>query len=184
MSKDGIFLRELERGDLSTINAWRADRSLVSLLGGNFRHVGREIDDKWFDAYLGSRANNVRLAVCIASSGALIGVTYLLGIDWLNRSAEFSIQIGAESARPGNGRSRGALDTRACVHRPQSASRFSGRAGRQCAQSPSTRSWAFAPKACTDKPFSKTASTSMSFPWLCFPPISPSHLPRPLAIKQ
>ncbi|AQG97490.1 GNAT family N-acetyltransferase [Caballeronia cordobensis] len=99
MSKDGIFLRELERGDLSTINAWRADRSLVSLLGGNFRHVGREIDDKWFDAYLGSRANNVRLAVCMASSGALIGVTYLLGIDWLNRSAEFSIQIGAESAR-------------------------------------------------------------------------------------
>ncbi|SAL56785.1 GCN5 family acetyltransferase [Caballeronia arvi] len=99
MIKDDIFLRELERGDLSTINAWRADRSLVSLLGGNFRYVGREIDDKWFDGYLGSRVNNVRLAVCLKSSRELIGVTYLLGIDWLNRSAEFSIQIGAESAR-------------------------------------------------------------------------------------
>ncbi|WP_341313905.1 GNAT family protein [Paraburkholderia sp. IMGN_8] len=99
MINDKIFLREIERGDLPTINAWRADQALVSLLGGAFRHVGPEIDGKWFDSYLGSRASNVRLAVCLASTQEVIGVTYLLGIDWVNRCAEFSIQIGAESAR-------------------------------------------------------------------------------------
>lgn len=99
MSDNTIFLREIERGDLPTINAWRADKALVSLLGGNFRYVGTEIDGKWFDSYLGARAGNVRLAVCLAATQAMVGVTYLLGIDWVNRSAEFSIQIGAESAR-------------------------------------------------------------------------------------
>lgn len=109
MSNDTIFLREIERGDLPTINSWRADHALVSLLGGTFRYVGAEIDNKWFDSYLGSRAGNVRLAVCLASTREVVGVTYLLGIDWVNRSAEFSIQIGAQSAR---GRGIGEAATR------------------------------------------------------------------------
>lgn len=99
MSDNTIFLREIERGDLPTINAWRADKALVSHLGGAFRHVSNEVDSQWFDSYLGSRANNVRLAVCLASTREIVGVTYLLGIDWVNRCAEFSIQIGAEAAR-------------------------------------------------------------------------------------
>ncbi|MGF6957513.1 GNAT family N-acetyltransferase [Paraburkholderia youngii] len=99
MSDNTIFLREIERGDLPTINAWRADKALVGLLGGTFRYVGPEIDGKWFDSYLSSRAGNVRLAVCLAATRELVGVTYLLGIDWVNRCAEFSIQIGVESAR-------------------------------------------------------------------------------------
>ncbi|MEM5458107.1 GNAT family protein [Paraburkholderia phytofirmans] len=109
MNDNTIFLREIERGDLSTINTWRADKALVSHLGGAFRYVGTEIDSKWFDSYLGSRANNVRLAVCLASTQAVVGVTYLLGIDWVSRCAEFSIQIGAETER---GRGIGEAATR------------------------------------------------------------------------
>ncbi|MFM0012988.1 GNAT family protein [Paraburkholderia sediminicola] len=109
MINDTIFLREIERGDLPAINTWRADQALVGLLGGAFRHVGPEIDGKWFDSYLSSRANNVRLAVCSTSTRELVGVTYLLGIDWVNRCAEFSIQIGSESAR---GRGIGETATR------------------------------------------------------------------------
>ena len=99
MNQRNVFLRELERGDLAVINTWRADPELVGLLAGAFRHVGREIDEKWFDSYLGARVNNVRLAICLAETRALVGVAYLLGIDWISRSAEFSIQIGVESAR-------------------------------------------------------------------------------------
>jgi RimJ/RimL family protein N-acetyltransferase len=99
MINDDIFLRELERRDLATLNAWRADRELVGLLGGSFRYVGSEIDEKWFDAYLNSRAQNIRLAICLKSTGEAVGVAYLLGIDWVSRCAEFSIQIGVESAR-------------------------------------------------------------------------------------
>jgi RimJ/RimL family protein N-acetyltransferase len=109
MINDEIFLRELERRDLSTVNAWRADRELVGLLGGSFRYVGSEIDEKWFDAYLASRTHSVRLAICLKSTGEAVGVAYLLGIDWVTRSAEFSIQIGVESAR---GRGIGEAATR------------------------------------------------------------------------
>jgi len=109
MNQSDIFLRELERSDLAAINTWRADRELVGLLGGPFRHVGREIDEKWFEGYLEARANNVRLAICLAQTREIVGVAYLLGIDWLSRSAEFSIQIGAESAR---GRGIGETATR------------------------------------------------------------------------
>ncbi|MDR8397789.1 MULTISPECIES: GNAT family N-acetyltransferase [Paraburkholderia] len=109
MSDNTIFLREIERGDLPTINAWRSDKALVSLLGGAFRYVGAEIDNRWFDSYLGSRAANVRLAVCLASTQELVGVTYLLDIDWVHRCAEFSIQIGTQTAR---GRGIGEAATR------------------------------------------------------------------------
>lgn len=104
-----IFLRELERTDLARLNAWRAERELVDLLGGSFRHVGVEIDQRWYDAYLASRTHNVRLAICRLSDREMIGVVYLLQIDWINRSAEFSIQIGEASAR---GRGFGEVATR------------------------------------------------------------------------
>ncbi len=112
MKLSGIYLRELDRADLARINTWRADRELVDLLGANFRHVGAEIDNRWFDAYLGARTNNVRLAICRAADSALIGAVYLLEIDWVNRSAEFSIQIGEAEAR---GQGFGAAATRAAL---------------------------------------------------------------------
>jgi RimJ/RimL family protein N-acetyltransferase len=97
--KTRIVLRELERADLATLNAWRADRELVGLLGSPFRHVNAEVDQQWFDAYLASRHRNVRVAICDASTQALLGVAYLLDIDWVNRDAEFAIQIGDAAAR-------------------------------------------------------------------------------------
>lgn len=94
-----IFLRELQRADLCVINAWRADYELVGMLGSGFRHVGPEIDERWFEAYLNARANMVRLAICKKDDGRIIGVTYLLDIDWTSRRAEFAIQIGEASMR-------------------------------------------------------------------------------------
>jgi RimJ/RimL family protein N-acetyltransferase len=104
-----IFLRELERNDLARLNEWRADRELVRSLGGSFRYVGIEVDQRWFDTYQASRAQNVRLAICRRNDGEMLGVVYLLQIDWINRSAEFSIQIGEATAR---GRGIGEAATR------------------------------------------------------------------------
>jgi diamine N-acetyltransferase len=94
-----IFLREIERDDLARINGWRADREIVGSLGGAYRFVGREAESNWFDAYLASRANNVRLAICLAENREMVGVAYLLGIDWINRSCEFALQIGDAAFR-------------------------------------------------------------------------------------
>ncbi|MDY6945386.1 MAG: GNAT family protein [Pseudomonadota bacterium] len=96
MSK--YVLRELERHDVPIINRWRADAALVGNLGSAFRYVGSAVDEKWFDNYLASRANNVRLAIS-SEDGVLIGAVYLLGIDWVHRHAEFSIWIGDASVQ-------------------------------------------------------------------------------------
>ena len=97
--KTVITLRELDRADLPVLNAWRADRNLVDMLGSPFRYVNAEVDGKWFDAYLANRHRNVRLAICDSTAQQAIGVVYLLDIDWVSRNAEFAIQIGDTSAR-------------------------------------------------------------------------------------
>lgn len=97
-----IRLREIHRSDIRQINQWRNDKVIIDCLAAPFRYIGEEIDEKWFDSYLSSRATNVRLAICDAETGSLYGVIYLLQIDWLNRSCEYAIQIG-ESALQGKG---------------------------------------------------------------------------------
>jgi RimJ/RimL family protein N-acetyltransferase len=88
-----VRLRELAGSDLDAINRWRNDPELVALLGGSFRHVCRAVDERWYESYLANRAVNVRLAI-EAGDETLVGAVYLVGIDWVNRSAEFALWIG------------------------------------------------------------------------------------------
>ena len=88
-----VRLRELARSDLDAINRWRNDPDVVALLGGSFRHVCMTVDERWYESYLANRATNVRLAIELGD-GTMVGAVYLVGIDWLNRSAEFAIWIG------------------------------------------------------------------------------------------
>jgi len=94
-----IYLREIQRSDINEINRWRNDKSLVDYLGAPFRFINKEVDDKWFDSYLSNRSNNIRLAICETDSNNLLGVVYLLQIDWLNSSCEYAIQIGEMSSQ-------------------------------------------------------------------------------------
>ena len=90
-----IVLRELCRADLSTLNGWRNDPSVIGLLGSNFLHISPEIEDRWFDAYLSNRSSAVRLAIVdAAADDAFVGTVQLTSIHHINRNAEFSIMIG------------------------------------------------------------------------------------------
>lgn len=91
---DKIYLREVELGDLASINKWRNDYELVSFLGANYFFISEVIDRKWYDNYLANRDKNVRLAIIETESNTLIGLVNLTGIHAINRSAEFSIMIG------------------------------------------------------------------------------------------
>lgn len=97
-----IYLREIRRSDIPAINCWRNNRILIDSLAAPFRFINQEIDERWFEAYMASRSTNVRLAICEAETCQLIGVVYLLQIDWLTRSSEYAIQIG-ETASQGSG---------------------------------------------------------------------------------
>ena len=93
------YLREICLDDISEMNSWRNNKEIVKWLGSPFRYINKETDVNWFNRYISSRHNSVRLAICEDVTKNLIGAAYLLGIDWVNRSAEFSIWIGVESSQ-------------------------------------------------------------------------------------
>lgn len=89
-----IVLREIERTDVPLIHSWRSDRGVVDTLTGAFRHVNSEVDEAWFDRYMASRDSQVRLGIVVAESDVLVGVAYLLNIDWVSRNAQYGLMIG------------------------------------------------------------------------------------------
>jgi diamine N-acetyltransferase len=89
-----VKLRELERADLPVINSWRNDAEVVEHLGANFLFIAPEIDARWYDGYLAARDRAVRLAILDPELDRIVGCVYLIDINRINRSAEFSIMIG------------------------------------------------------------------------------------------
>lgn len=88
-----VYVRELSLSDLPILNKWRNDKNSIESLCGNFRYIGSEVDKNWYDSYQKTRSNNIRLGVFCSDSNEIIGVTYLLNIDWVNRNAEFAIWL-------------------------------------------------------------------------------------------
>ncbi|MDD0816575.1 GNAT family protein [Curvibacter sp. HBC28] len=102
-----IRLREIESRDLPFIHTLR-EPEVVDHLGAAFRHVSTETDAEWLSAYRRQRDRQVRLV--IEQGTEPMGVFYLLGIDWIHRSAEFAMAltpsargrgVGTEAARQG-----------------------------------------------------------------------------------
>jgi RimJ/RimL family protein N-acetyltransferase len=89
-----IRLRELERTDVPVVNRWRQDRSLTASLGAPHRHIGIEVDERWFEAYLQRRGTDVRCAICTDERPDPIGLVSLTGIDPVHKHAELHIQLG------------------------------------------------------------------------------------------
>lgn len=87
-------LRELERKDLTLINAWRNDPELIKFLGAPYRFINQDVDDKWFDGYMVSRNTTVRCAVVTEQSDEILCLVTLADIDYVNQSAVFHIMIG------------------------------------------------------------------------------------------
>lgn len=89
-----VTLRELAKKDIPLVNKWRHDKSISDFLGGNFRYLSLDQDERWFEDYLKNRKTQVRCAIYVEASQEPVGVVYLTGIDQVNRSAELGIMIG------------------------------------------------------------------------------------------
>jgi len=107
-----IRLRELERADIPVINRWRRNRALTATIGAPHRHIGIEIDERWFESYLQRRGTDVRCAVCIDDEPELIGLTSLTSIDPIHKHAEYHMLLGD---RAEHGRGVGTFATREMV---------------------------------------------------------------------
>jgi RimJ/RimL family protein N-acetyltransferase len=105
-------LRELERRDVPVINRWRQNRALTASIGAPHRHIGIEVDEKWFESYLQRRGTDVRCAVCVDEEPELIGLTSLTGIDPVHKHAEYHMLVGD---RAEHGRGVGTFATREMV---------------------------------------------------------------------
>src|SRR5215472_9030947 len=85
-----IFLRALEPDNYKTTVRWRADDEIWDGVLGERYFVSSEYEKKWVQDAITNK-NEVRLGVCLQETGELIGLTSIVAIDWINRSARSQI---------------------------------------------------------------------------------------------
>jgi len=96
-------LRELTKKDIPIINSWRNNEDLIQSLGAPFRFINQEVDEKWFDNYMQSRANTIRCAIISIDSEEIIGLVSLTQIDFIHRNAKLHIMIDKHHQNKGAG---------------------------------------------------------------------------------
>lgn len=88
-------LRAIEEADLAQLLAWRNNPALRRY----FREV-RELNSTqqraWFDNKVNGDASTRMFAVVEVATARLLGACGLCYIDWVNRTADFSLYIGAD----------------------------------------------------------------------------------------
>lgn len=95
ISSKHVGLRAIEKEDLLQLMRWRNNPEL--------RKYFRETDEintvnqeKWFEAVTAKNSIHKMFAIIKLDTNELMGACGLCYIDWINRSADFSIYIGYE----------------------------------------------------------------------------------------
>jgi RimJ/RimL family protein N-acetyltransferase len=89
-----VYLRSLEPTDVDNLIIWHNDPEVTSSLGGNTFFVSKLREIEWLkDASLNDKTN-IRLAICLKEDNKYIGNINLTSVNWINRSAEYSIMLG------------------------------------------------------------------------------------------
>ena len=90
-----VGLRAIEKEDLSKLMVWRNNPGLRKF----FRETS-EINsinqEKWFDSINAKDSIHKMFAIVKLDSNELMGASGLCYIDWINRSADFSIYLGCD----------------------------------------------------------------------------------------
>lgn len=88
-----VGLRAIEKNDLTQLMKWRNNPEL--------RKFFRETDEinstnqeKWFESVIAKNSVNKMFSIISLETDELLGACGLCYIDWINRSADFSIYVG------------------------------------------------------------------------------------------
>lgn len=92
-----IYLRALELSDSENLIKWRNDREVTASLGGNTYFFSSYREIEWIKDAINNDKSNVRLSICTEENNVHIGIINLTSINWVNRSAEFSIMLGEKN---------------------------------------------------------------------------------------
>jgi hypothetical protein len=90
-----VGLRAIEKQDLETLLMWRNQPELRRYFR-EFRELNSTQQLIWFEKCVLDNSKTHMFSICELESQNLIGACGLCYIDWVNRSADFSIYIGAE----------------------------------------------------------------------------------------
>jgi len=93
-----VRLRPLVKKDLQKLNEWRNDYEVFKYLGGGFKPVSVDQQEKWMDDMIDTTGPNRRYAI-LDENDRHIGLVGLYKINFVNRSCEFGIYIGERSAQ-------------------------------------------------------------------------------------
>lgn len=88
-------LRAIEAGDLPQLLAWRNDPQLRRYFR-EFRELNSTQQRQWFDSKVNGDPATRMFAIEELATGRLLGACGLCYIDWVNRTADFSLYIGAD----------------------------------------------------------------------------------------
>ena len=88
-------LRAVEEADLETLLAWR-NRPELRRYFREHRELNSTQQRQWFDSKVNGDPCTRMFAVVERASGRLLGAAGLCYIDWVNRTADFSLYLGAD----------------------------------------------------------------------------------------
>ena len=91
-----VGLRSIERSDLTQLLEWRNQPEFRKYFR-EYRELNSEFQNRWFESKVMNDSATLMFAIEDLSSKKLLGACGLCYIDWINKSADFSIYIGAEN---------------------------------------------------------------------------------------
>ena len=89
-----VGLRAIERKDLEPLLAWRNQPEFRRYFR-EYRELSAAQQLAWYESKVLNDPATRMFAICDLASGELLGACGLCYIDWINRSADFSLYIGA-----------------------------------------------------------------------------------------
>lgn len=90
-----VGLRAVERSDLGTLLQWRNQPEYRRFFR-EYRELNMEDQNRWFESKVMADEHTRMFSIERLEIGELIGVCGLCYINWLDRSADFSIYIGKD----------------------------------------------------------------------------------------
>jgi RimJ/RimL family protein N-acetyltransferase len=88
-------LRAIEEGDLAQLLIWR-NRPELRRYFREYRELNSTQQRQWFDSKVNGDPGTRMFAIIHKDTDTLLGAAGLCYIDWVNRTADFSIYIGHE----------------------------------------------------------------------------------------
>ena len=90
-----VGLRAVEKGDLSQLLEWRNQPEFRQYFR-EFRELNQSNQEEWFQTRVLQDAHTIMFSIVKVKTGELLGASGLCYIDWVNRSADFSLYIGKD----------------------------------------------------------------------------------------